>query len=90
LQLLRTLKKRSPASKVIVRSMYDEFSVVRAAMGVGVNGFILTRAIATDILDAITSVLSGASYISPCIHASSETIRLSGGAKIKDGGRNEA
>jgi DNA-binding NarL/FixJ family response regulator len=74
LQLLRTLRERSPASKVIALSMYDEFSVVRAAMGAGVNGFVLKRAIATDMLDAITSVLRGASYISPC---------------IKEGGRNE-
>jgi len=81
--------ERSPGSNLIVLSMYDEFSIVRAAMGAGVNGFVLKRAIATDMLDAITSVLCGASYISPCIHASSETIRLSGGAKIKDGGRNE-
>src|SRR5438046_2854975 len=56
--------------------MYDEFSIVRAAMGGGVNGFVLKRAIATDILDAIASVLRGASYVSRCIRASSETIRL--------------
>ena len=72
LKLLRTLRARSPASKVIVLSMYDEFSVVRAAMGAGVHGFVLKRAIATDILDAIASVLRGESYISPCIYASVE------------------
>ena len=33
------------------------FSIVRAAMGAGINGFVLKRAIATDVLDAITSVL---------------------------------
>jgi len=63
LQLLRRLRERSPGSKLIVLSMYDEFSIVRAAMGAGVNGFVLKRAIATDILDAITWVLRGASYI---------------------------
>ena len=89
LQLLRRLRKRSPGSKLIVLTMYDEFSVVPAAMAAGVDGFVLKRAIATDMLDAITSVLRGASYISPCIHALSETIRLSGGANIKDGGCNE-
>jgi DNA-binding NarL/FixJ family response regulator len=72
LRLLRTLRERSPASKLIVLSMYDELSVVRAAMGAGVDGFVLKRAIATDMLDAIAAVLRGASYISPCIHASSE------------------
>ena len=87
LQLLRTLRERSPASKVIVLSMYDELSVVRAAMGVGVNGFVLKRAIATDMLDAIASVLRGASYISPCIQAS--MIPGNDNGNTKDGGRNE-
>ena len=72
LQLLRTLQERSPVSKLIVLSMHDEFSVVRAAMGAGANGFVLKSAIATDMLDAIAAVLRGSSYISPCIHASSE------------------
>jgi two-component system response regulator NreC len=67
LQLLRTLREGSPASKLIVLSMYDELSVVRAAMGAGVNGFVLKRAIATDMLDAIGAVLRGESYISPSI-----------------------
>src|SRR5438552_9566500 len=71
LQLLQT-RERSPSSKVIVLSMYDEFSVVHAAMGVGINGFILKRPIATDMLDTITSVLRGEPYVSPCIYASSE------------------
>src|SRR5436190_3854729 len=33
--------------------MYDKLSVARAAMGAGANGFVLNRAIATDITDAI-------------------------------------
>jgi two-component system secretion response regulator SsrB len=69
LRLLRTLRERSPASKLIVLSLYDELSVVRAAMATGVNAFVLKRAIATDMLDAVAAVLSGHSYISPSIHA---------------------
>jgi DNA-binding NarL/FixJ family response regulator len=72
LQLLRMLRKRAPASKLIVLSVYDEVSVVRAALGVGANGFVLKRAIATDMLDAIAAVLRGESYVSPGINASSD------------------
>jgi len=74
LQLLRTLREGSPASKLIVLSMYDEISVVRAAMGAGVNGFVLKRAIATDMLDAIAAVLRGESYISPSIRGSTPAV----------------
>ena len=67
LQLLRKLREGSSASKLIVLSLYDELSVVRAAMGAGVNGFVLKRAIATEMLDAIAAVLRGETYISPSI-----------------------
>jgi len=73
LYVLRTLQQRSPISKVIVLSMYDELSVMRAALGAGANGFVLKRTIATDMLDAIEAVLDDKSYISPCLHASAET-----------------
>jgi DNA-binding NarL/FixJ family response regulator len=64
LRLMRTLRERSPASKLIVLSLHDELSVARAAMGAGVDGFVLKRALATDMLDAVTTVLSGHPYIS--------------------------
>jgi DNA-binding NarL/FixJ family response regulator len=70
LKLLRTLRASSPASKLIVLSMYDELSVARSAMGAGAHGFVLKRAIATDMLDAIDTVLLNESYISPSIRGS--------------------
>ena len=70
LRLLRTLRERSPASKLIVLSLYDEHSIARAAMGAGVDGFVLKRALATDMLDAVAAVLSGRSYISPGVRGS--------------------
>lgn len=72
LQVLRTLRERSPASKVIVLSMYDESSVVRAAMGAGANGFVLKRKIGTDMLDAIEAVLDDKSYVSACAQVKPE------------------
>jgi len=68
LQVLRTLRERSPTSKVIVLSLYDEFSVVRAALGAGADGFVLKRKIGTDMLDAIDAVLDDRSYVSPGVH----------------------
>jgi len=70
LKLLRTLRTSAPASKLIVLSIYDELSVARAAMGAGANGFVLKRAIATDMLDAIDTVLCDESYMSPSVGGS--------------------
>ena len=65
LALLREIQIRSPESKLVVLSLYDDASVVRAAMAAGADGFVLKRAAATDMLDAAASVLRGDSYVSP-------------------------
>jgi len=79
LNVLRTLRERSPTSKVIVLSMYDELSVVRAALGAGADGFVLKRTIGTDMIDAIEAVLDDKSYVSPSVHAPAE-VKPHGGA----------
>jgi DNA-binding NarL/FixJ family response regulator len=53
---LRALRLRCPEVKVIVLSVHDEQSVRRAAMEAGADSFVLKRAIATDLLDAVESV----------------------------------
>jgi len=53
---LRELRRRCPEVKVIVLSVHDEQSVRRAAMDAGADSFVLKRAIATDLLDAVEYV----------------------------------
>jgi DNA-binding NarL/FixJ family response regulator len=56
---LRALRQRCPEVKVIVLSVHDEQCVRRAAMAAGADSFVLKRAIATDLLDAVESVRAG-------------------------------
>ena len=58
---LRALRQRCPEVKVIVLSVHDEQSVRRAAMEAGADSFVLKRAIATDLLDAVEYVRRGGS-----------------------------
>ena len=58
LHWLRRLRQHCPKMKLIVLSFHDEPSVRTAAMESGADGFVLTRAIATDLLPAIESVLA--------------------------------
>jgi DNA-binding NarL/FixJ family response regulator len=74
LKLLRTLREDWPDAKIIVLSMYDELSVVRAAMGAGANGFVLKRTIATDMLEAVAAVFRDELYVSPSIPGSARVI----------------
>ncbi|MCK7583444.1 MAG: hypothetical protein MZV65_53205 [Chromatiales bacterium] len=53
---LRALRQRCPEVKVVVLSVHDEQSVRRAAMDAGADAFVLKRAIATDLLDAVDRV----------------------------------
>jgi DNA-binding NarL/FixJ family response regulator len=53
---LRAVRQRCPDLKVIVLSVHDEQSVRDAAMAAGADGFVLKRAILTDLLLAVEAV----------------------------------
>jgi len=59
LHWLTELRERAPNLKVIVLSVHDEPAVRRAVMDAGADGFVLKRAIATELLTTIESVSSG-------------------------------
>jgi two-component system secretion response regulator SsrB len=59
LQWLSRLRSRCPTMKLILISVHDEPSVRRAAMEAGADGFVLKRAIATELLPTIDAVLAG-------------------------------
>ena len=53
---LRALRQACPDVKVVVLSVHDEECIRRAAMDAGADAFVLKRAIATDLLDAVEAV----------------------------------
>jgi two-component system secretion response regulator SsrB len=59
LQWLRSLRRDCPELKVIVLSVHDESSVRDAVLKAGADAFVLKRAIATDLLDAVDAVRRG-------------------------------
>jgi len=52
---------------MIVISVLDDPSVSKSALEAVTNGFVLKRAIATDLLPAVDAVLAGQCYVSPVI-----------------------
>ncbi len=54
---LKQLHQRCPGLKLIVLSVHDEPNVRQAALEAGALGFVLKRAISTDLLPAIEAVL---------------------------------
>jgi DNA-binding NarL/FixJ family response regulator len=59
----RALKIKYPSVKVIILSLYDEKSVLDEVMAAGVEGFVLKRRAAIDLIPAIREVLQGRTYI---------------------------
>ena len=58
------LRAENPGLRLIVLSVHDEPSVCRTTLASGVEGYVLKRDIATELIPAVTSALIGKRYIS--------------------------
>jgi DNA-binding NarL/FixJ family response regulator len=65
LELVREFHSSFPDMKLIIVSTHDQRSVIQAVLEAGANGFVIKRAIATDLLAAADAVLAGRRYVSP-------------------------
>jgi DNA-binding NarL/FixJ family response regulator len=63
--IARELKKNYPRIKIIILSIHDDSSVFEEVMASGIEGFVLKRRAAIDLIPAIREVLRGNKYISP-------------------------
>jgi DNA-binding NarL/FixJ family response regulator len=58
------LKRHCANSRVLMLSMHDDEDSVMAAVRAGARGFVLKRACATELLDAMRTVARGGTYFS--------------------------
>jgi|SRR5262245_24509732 len=65
LEMVRQLRGRFPQMKLIILSIHNQSSVGRSVLAAGAHGFVVKRAIATDLLAAADAVLAGQQYVSP-------------------------
>jgi len=65
IELVRRLRGRFPEMKLIVVSIHDQPILSRLVMEAGAHGFVVKRALATDLLAATDAVLAGQQYVSP-------------------------
>ncbi|MEE8538998.1 MAG: response regulator [Woeseiaceae bacterium] len=63
----RRLKNHHPELKVIILSVHDEPTIVKAALAARALGFVLKRSVATDLIPAVREALEGRTYISPAV-----------------------
>jgi DNA-binding NarL/FixJ family response regulator len=65
LDLLKTLHASLPDVRVLVLSMHDETLYAERALAAGTRGYLMKHAAMEHVLDAIRSVASGRTYVSP-------------------------
>jgi DNA-binding NarL/FixJ family response regulator len=63
--LVRRLRERFPAMKMIIVSIHDPAIVGRSVLDAGADASVVKHAIATDLLPAADAVLAGQRYVSP-------------------------
>jgi two-component system response regulator DegU len=64
----RELKKNYPQIKIIILSIHDDSTVFEEVIASGIEGFVLKRRAAIDLIPAIREVLAGRKYISPGVN----------------------
>ena len=69
MDLIKDLKARFPALRILVLSMIDEVSVVERALRAGAHGYIVKRESGAQIIAAIRAVLEGRFFASVAMAA---------------------
>jgi DNA-binding NarL/FixJ family response regulator len=64
LDLIKKIKARSPDTKMLVSSMYDESLYAERTLRAGAMGYINKQEVSDKIIDAIRQVLAGKMYLS--------------------------
>jgi DNA-binding NarL/FixJ family response regulator len=59
LTLVRRLRARFQQLKLVVVGMHDDAHVRQSMLDAGASGFVLRRAVATDLLPAVNAVMVG-------------------------------
>lgn len=57
---IQRLRGRCPSARIVLLSVHDEPSVLRAALAAGADAVVLKRNIAVDLLPALETLLQGA------------------------------
>jgi two-component system response regulator NreC len=69
IEVLPTLLKESPETKVLVLSMQDDPRYVREAFAVGAHGYVLKEAADEEVVSAIREIARGGRYVHPALGA---------------------
>ena len=65
IEVTRRIVESAPKSRVLVLTAYEEDALVREALNTGASGYIIKRAVESELLNAIRAVYRGEVYVHP-------------------------
>ncbi len=66
-QAARQLKKTQPNTRILILSVHEEPMAVTEALAIGVDGYVVKRSAATDLIPALLQVFQGNRFISEAV-----------------------
>jgi len=65
LDLTRRLREEIPATRVVILTVHEDTAILREAMTAGAAGYLVKRAVESELLDAIHAAMRGEVYVHP-------------------------
>ncbi len=59
--------KNDPSVKILVLTQYDDKEYILRFLKAGVSGYLLKKAVGSDLISAITAIMAGETYLYPAI-----------------------
>lgn len=59
--------KNDPSVKILVMTQYDDKEYILRFLKAGVSGYLLKKAVGTDLISAINAIMAGETYLYPAI-----------------------
>jgi DNA-binding NarL/FixJ family response regulator len=67
LEVTRQLAQQQPQVRVLLLTIHEDEAILREAMGAGAAGYIVKRAVESELINAIRSTAAGGMYVHPTL-----------------------
>lgn len=81
IEATRQLAQSQPATRVLILTVHEDATMLQAALEAGAAGYIVKRALETELSSAIRAVARGDVYVHPSVTRALLTVRSPAGAR---------
>lgn len=67
LEVIQAIREDAPQCRILLLTMHEEESILRAALRAGASGYVLKKAAEAELLTAIRAVARGEAYVDPAL-----------------------